>query len=81
MMIRDGNKTSQEIEEDEERGGITSGNPKYKEKYQLDTIKNVKNLRDSRQKIIDLFNDSARIRSKAIYKSKQNKPLEQDLKY
>ena len=34
---------------------ITSGNPKHKEEYQLDTTKNVKNLYDSRQKIIYLM--------------------------
>ena len=39
-----------------------SGNPKHKEKYQLDTTKSVKNLCDSRQKIIDLFNDYSKIR-------------------
>ena len=39
---------------------------------QLDTIKNVKNLYDSRQKIVNLFNDSANIRSEAIYKTKQD---------
>ena len=49
---------------------ITSGNPKHKEEYQLDTIKNVKNIYDSRQNIIDLFNDSAKIRSEAIYETK-----------
>ena len=37
---------------------------------QLYTIKNVKNLYDSRQKIIDLLNDNAKTRSEAIYKSK-----------
>ena len=29
-------------------GAISSGNPKYKEKYQLDIIKNVRNLHNSR---------------------------------
>ena len=37
------------------------------------TIKNVKNLYSLRQKIINLLNDNAKIRSEAIYKSKQNK--------
>ena len=50
---------------------ITSGNPKCKEKYQLDTIRNVKNLYDSRQKIIDLLNDGATIRSEPTHKKKQ----------
>ena len=36
-------------------------------------MKNVRNLYDSRQKIINLLNDNAKIRSEAIYKSKQNK--------
>ena len=75
----------QKIEEDQARfkrikGNITSANPKHKEKYQLDVIKNVKNLYDSRQKIIDLFNNYARIRSEAIYKSKQNETTRTGLK-
>ena len=45
---------------------------------QLDVIGNVKNLYNSRQKNIDLLNDNSRIRSEAIYKSKQK---EQDLQY
>ena len=51
---------------------ITSGNPKHKSNNQLYVIENVKNLYNSRQKIIDLLNDNAKIRSEAIYKSKQN---------
>ena len=35
--------------------------------------KNVKNLYESRQKIIDLFNSHSKTRSEALYKSKQNK--------
>ena len=49
-----------------------SGNPKYQEDYQVGTIKNVKNLYNSRQKVIDLFNDNARIKSKAIHRTKQD---------
>ena len=33
------------------------------------------------QKIIDLFNNYSKIRSEAIYKSKQNETKEKDLKY
>ena len=60
--IRDSDKTLQEIEEDQQKfksslGQITSGNPK-----QLDTIKNVQSRYDSRQKVINLFNN-AKIRS------------------
>ena len=47
---------------------ITSGNPNHKSDNQLYVIKNVKNLYDSRQKIINLLNDNEKIRSKAIYK-------------
>ena len=36
-------------------------------------MKNIKNLYDSRQKVIDLLNDDAKIRSEAIHKSKQIK--------
>ena len=47
-------------------------NPKYKSQKQLYTVKNNKNLYDSRQKIIDLLNNNSKIRSEAIYKSKQD---------
>ena len=43
-------------------------------------IKNVKNLYNSRQKIIDLLNDNSRIRSEAINKSKQNETTRTGLK-
>ena len=70
-------KRKQEIQKDQEnlKSGlreITSENPKYKEKYQLYTTKNAKNLRDPRQKVINLCNDYARSRSEAVYKSKQD---------
>ena len=52
---------------------ITSGNPKIKSQKQSYTIKNVRTLYDSRQKVIDLLNDNAKIRSEVIYKWKQNK--------
>ena len=47
--IRDGYKTLQEIGEYQKKlksslGEITSGNPKRKKEYQLDTIKNVQSL-------------------------------------
>ena len=47
-----------------------SGNPNHKSDIQLYTIESVKNIYDSRQKIIDLFNNYSKIRSEAIYKSK-----------
>ena len=62
-------------EEDQEKfkrefSQIKSGNPKHKSKMQLYTIRNVKNLYDSRQKIIDLFNNYSKIKSESIYRSK-----------
>ena len=44
------------------------------------TIKNIKNLYDSRQKIINLLNDNSKTRSEAIYKSKQNETKRKGLK-
>ena len=61
-------------------GEITLGNPEHKSDDQLDTIQNVQNLYNSRQKIINWFNDNAKIRSEAIYKSKQNETTEAGLK-
>ena len=52
----------------------------YRSQKQLYTIKNNKNLYDSRQKIIDLLNDNSKIRSEAIYKSKQNETRGKGLK-
>ena len=51
---------------------ITSGNPKHKSENQSYLIKNVRDLYNSRQKIINLPNDNAKIRPEVIYKSKQN---------
>ena len=47
---------------------------------QLYTIKDFKNLYDSRQENIDLLNDNSKIRSETVYKSKQNKTEEKGLK-
>ena len=76
--IRDGDILLEMAEEDQKKvkrefGQIKSGNRDHKSDKQLYTIKNVKNLYDSRQKNIDLFNSYSKIRSEAIYKSKQNK--------
>ena len=58
----------------------TSGNPKHKSEIQSYTIKNVRNLYDLRQKVINLLNCNAKTRSEAIYKSKQNKTQGKRLK-
>ena len=83
--IRGGEILIKMAEEDQESfkrefSQIKSGNPKHKSEMQLYIIKNVKNLYDSRQKIIDLLNDNSKIRSEAIYKSKQNETKGKGLK-
>ena len=72
--LKNGDKTLLQVEENfrSELGEITLGTPKDKSDNQKDTIKNVKNLYNSKQKIVDLLNDNSRIRYKAIYKAKQN---------
>ena len=76
-QLKNGEKTLQQKEEDQknfksELNKIKSKNPKHKSKKQLCTIKNVRHLYDSRQKIINLLNDNVKIRPEAIQKSKQN---------
>ena len=72
-------------EEDQEKfkrefSQIKSGNPKHKSEMQLYTIRNVKNLYDSRQKIIDLFNNYSKIKSESIYRSKHDETEGRGLK-
>ena len=74
---KNGDKTIQAAEEEKiefktEIGEITSGNPKHKSEDQSDAIKNINNLYDSRQKIIDFVNDNAKGISQAIHKTKQD---------
>ena len=73
--IKNGNTLIENIEEDKKQfksnvNEITTENPKYKSKDQLNTIKNTKTLYNSREKIIKLYNDYAKIKSEAIYKKK-----------
>ena len=75
-LSRVGDISLEMIEEDQEKfkrefSQIKSGNPKHKSDMQLYTIRNVKNLYDSRQKIIDLLNNNSKIKSEPIYRSKQ----------
>ena len=83
--IRDGDKTVQEVEEYQKElklrlDQITSGDPEHKDYYQKDAIENIKNLFNLRQKVINSFNDSVKLRSEAIYQSKQNKATGTGLK-
>ena len=83
--MRNGDTTLQQVEKQQkdfkkELNEIKSGNPKHKSNNQLYVIENIKNLYNSRQKIIDLLNDNSKIRSEAIYKSKQNETEGKGLK-
>ena len=74
--IRAGEISLEMTEEDQknfkrEFSQIKSGNPKHKSEMQLYTIRNVKNLYDLRQKIIDLFNNYPKIKFDSIYRSKK----------
>ena len=84
-QLKNGNISLQQVENEQKDfrkylNEITSGNPIYKSNIQLYVIKNNKTLCNSRQKIIDLLNDNAKIRSEAIYISKQNKTEGKGLK-
>ena len=73
--MKNGEKRLQQVEEEQKKckkdlTGITSGNSKHKSVEQSYTIKNVRTLYDSRQKIIDLVNNNAKTRSEATDKSK-----------
>ena len=70
-QLKNGDKTLQHVEKEKGKfkkdlNEITSGNPKHKSDSQLYTIKNVKNLYNSRQIIIDLLNDNSKRRCEAI---------------
>ena len=54
---------------------IAKGNLKYREKDQIDAIKIIKNIYNSRKKVIELYNDDARIISEAMYKAKNGTGL------
>ena len=53
----------------------------HKSQNQVNTIKDNRNLYDSRQKIIDLFNVNAKNRSEALYEAKQVETKGTRLKY
>ena len=78
--IFDGNIILAKAEEDQKQfksdlNEMTRGNTQKKSVDQIKTIENIKNLYKSRQKVVDLFNDFARIRSESIYETKYGKVL------
>ena len=54
---------------------ISMGNPRNKSAEQKKTINNIKNPYNSREKVVQMFNEYAKNMSKNIYKSKQGKGL------
>ena len=50
---------------------IRQGNLNNRSEEQEKTINNIKNLYESRQKVVEMFNDYSREKSKRIYESKQ----------
>ena len=56
-------------------GHIKQGLNHKKNKEQLDTIENIKNLYESRKKVVQLFNNYAKNVSKNIFESKQGTGL------
>ena len=78
--IKKGNISIKKTEEDQKKfnsnlSKITTGNPKYRKEDRLNTIKNIKNLYNKREKVIKWFNDYAKIKSEAIYKTKHGRGL------
>ena len=65
----------EQIELKRDLGRIKQGDPRDKSEEQKKTIDNIKNLYNSGQEVVKIFNDYARNMSRNIYDSKQ------DLKY
>ena len=77
-LYKNGNISIEKFEENQFKSKlneITTGNPKHKSKDQIDKIKNIKNLYNSREKVIKLYNHYVKIISEAMYKTKQGTGL------
>ena len=78
--IKNGNISIEKIEGDQEQfksklNETAKGNSKHKSKDQLDTMKIIKNLYNSRDKVFKSYNDYPKIMSEAVYKTKQGAGL------
>ena len=78
--IHNGDETLQDEENEQIKlksnlGHINQGPPQYEPPEQLNTIENVTNLYESREKLVQLFNNYAKNMSKNIYESKQGTGL------
>ena len=65
----------EEIELRKDLGRIKQGDPKEKSPEQKKTINNIKNLYNSREKIVQMLNDYTKNISKNIYESKEGTGL------
>ena len=84
--LRDGDISLEMVEEDKEKfkrefSQIKSENPKHKSEMQLYTIKNVKNLCDSRQKLLMYLIISQKLNLNLFIGQNKMKLWENDLKY
>ena len=73
IALEDVEKEQTELKRD--LGCINQGDPKNKSLEQKRVINNIKNLYDSRERVVKLFNDYAKNMSENIYKSKQGTGL------
>ena len=79
--ICNGDRTLEDVEKKQEKlgadlGHINQGPLQYKSFEQLDTIEKVRDLYNSREKVVKVFNDYAKNLSKSIYESKKGEGLQ-----
>ena len=65
----------EQIEPERNLNHIKQGNPKNRSDKQDDVIDDVTNLHESRQRVVQMFIDYPREKSRRIYESKQHKGL------
>ena len=80
INLRDGNANPRKVLKNQidfksYLGEIKKGNPKSKSEDQISVIKNVQNIFDLTEKIINFFRDYSILLSKAKYKAKHEKGL------
>ena len=78
--IYGGHIALEDVEKDQQKlkaelGHIRQGDPRGKSKKQFEVIKNVTNLYEPREKVVEMFNNYPRETSGHIYESRQAKEL------
>ena len=76
--IHNGYTTLEDIEKEQiefknDLGRMKQGDPKDKSQEQKEIINNIKNLYNSREEVVRMFNDYAKNMSRNIYDSKQRR--------